>query len=134
MQDLPQIIRGTNKSFLKIRFQEHSRCIKNNIPRSSYALHLLNCRHEYGNINDTMTLLRQVIKPSLFPYEQMFIQSLHHSNELINGKKPTNIIPCLNSSSQKHLTSQTIKTPYQQPSPTISSHSSCVPTGHQELS
>ena len=32
-----------------------------------------------------MTLLKQVNKQSLLlPYEQMFIRSLHHSNELIN--------------------------------------------------
>jgi len=70
------------------RLQEHTRYIKNNDPRSSYALHILNCRHEYGNINDTMTLLKQVSKPTLLlPYEQMFIQSLHHSNELINEQQ-----------------------------------------------
>ena len=35
-----------------------------------------------------MTLLKQVNKPSLLlPYEQMFIQSLNHSNELINEQK-----------------------------------------------
>jgi len=33
------------------------------------------------------------------------------------NNKPTNIIPCLNSSAQKHLTSQTSNTPYQQPPP-----------------
>jgi len=75
-------------SNLKTRFQEHTRYIKNNDPRSSYALHILNCRHEYGNINDTMTLLKQVNKPSLLlPYEQMFIQSLHQRNELINEQQ-----------------------------------------------
>jgi len=31
-----------------------------------------------------MTLLKQVSKPSLLlPYEQMFVQSLNHGNELI---------------------------------------------------
>jgi hypothetical protein len=76
---------GQTSHILKMRFQEHTRYIKNNDPRSSYALHILKCRHEYGNINDTMTLLKQVNKPSLLlPYEQMFIHSLHQSNELIN--------------------------------------------------
>ena len=33
-------------------------------------------------------LLKQANKPSLLlPYEQMFIQSLHHSNELINEQQ-----------------------------------------------
>jgi len=63
------------------------RYIKNNDPRSAYALHMLNCRHEYGNINDTMTLLNQIDTPTLLlPYEQMYIPSFHHNNELIPEK------------------------------------------------
>jgi hypothetical protein len=74
---------------LKLRIQEQTRFIKNKDPRFSYALHILNCRHEYGNINDTMTLLKQVSKPSLLlPYEQMYIHSLHHNNELITDQHP----------------------------------------------
>jgi len=38
--------------------EEHARYIKNSDPHSAYALHILNCRHEYGNISDTMTLLK----------------------------------------------------------------------------
>ena len=73
---------------LKTRFQEHTCYIKNNDPRSSYALHIIKCRHEYGNINDTTTLLKQVNKPSLLlPYKQMSIQSLHHNNELIEEQQ-----------------------------------------------
>jgi len=79
---------------LKMKFQEHARYIKNNDPRSSYALHILNCRHEYVNINETMTLLKHDNKPSLLlPYEQMFIQSLHHSNELITEQHPNEYNP-----------------------------------------
>ena len=60
------------------------RYIKNNDPRSSYALHILNCRHEYGNTDVTLTLLKQINTPTLLlPYEQMYIQSFPHSNELI---------------------------------------------------
>jgi len=71
-----------------MRFQEHTLYIKTKNPRSSYSLRVLNCRHEYGNINDTMALLKQVNKPSLLlPYEQMLIQSLRHSNELINEQQ-----------------------------------------------
>jgi len=37
-----------------------------------------------SNINDTMTILKQVNKTSLLlPYEQIYIQLLHHNNELI---------------------------------------------------
>ena len=80
---------GQTSRTLRLRFQEHTSYIKNNDPRSSYALHILNCTHEYGSINDTMTLLKQVNKPSLLlPYEQMYIQSLHHSNDLITEHYP----------------------------------------------
>ena len=36
----------TNRN-LNLRYREHVRYIKNNDPRSAYALHILNCRHEY---------------------------------------------------------------------------------------
>jgi len=75
---------GQTSRNLKSRFREHIRYIKNNDHRSAYALHILNCRHEYGNIDDTMTLLKQINTPALLlPYEQMYIQSFHHNNELI---------------------------------------------------
>ena len=101
---------------LKTRFQEHTRYIRNNDPRSSYALHILNCGHEYGNIDDTMILLKQVNKPSLLlPYEQMFIQTLHHSNELINEKQASEHNPMFEHLRTGTPTSQNSKTPYQQP-------------------
>ena len=63
---------GQTSRNLKSRFREHIRYIKNNDPRSAYVLHILNCRHEYGNNDDTMTLLRQINSPTLLlPYEQM---------------------------------------------------------------
>ena len=64
---------GQTSRNLKTRFQDHTPYIKNNDTRSSYALHVLNFGHDCGNINDTMTLLKQVNKPSLLlPYEQMW--------------------------------------------------------------
>jgi hypothetical protein len=80
---------GQTSRNLNLRFREHVRCIKNNYPRSAYALHILNCRHEYGNINDTMTLLKQINKPSLLlPYEQMYIQIFRRNNEHIPEQHP----------------------------------------------
>jgi len=36
-----------------------------------------------------MTLLKRINTPAvLFPYEQMYIQSLHHNNELIPEQHP----------------------------------------------
>ena len=67
---------GQTSRNLKSSFREHIRYIKNNYPRSAYALHTLNWRHEYGNINDTMTLLKKINTPTLLiPYEQMYSTS-----------------------------------------------------------
>jgi len=80
----PKAYVGQTSRNLKSRFREHIRYIKNNDPRSKYALHILNCRHEYGNIDDTMTLLKQIDIPTLLlPSEQMYIHSFHHNNEQI---------------------------------------------------
>jgi hypothetical protein len=49
---------GQTSRELKSKFREYTRYIKNNDPRSAYAMHILNCRHEYGNIDNTMTLLK----------------------------------------------------------------------------
>jgi len=85
----------TNRN-LNLGFWEHVRYIKNDDPHSAYELHILNCRHEYGNINDTMTLLKQIKKPSLLlPYEQMYIQIFHHNNELIPEQHPSQQNPML---------------------------------------
>jgi hypothetical protein len=43
---------------LRQRYLEHVRCIRNNDPKSAYATHILNNMHEYGNINNNMTLLK----------------------------------------------------------------------------
>ena len=74
----------TNRN-LNLRFREHVQYIKNNDPCSAFALRILNCRREYGNINETMTLLKQIKRPPLLlPYEQMYILIFRHDNELIS--------------------------------------------------
>jgi hypothetical protein len=79
---------GQTSRNLNLRFREHVRYIRND-PHSAYALHILNCRHEYGNINDTMTLLKHINIPSLLlPYDQMYIQIFCHNNELIPEQHP----------------------------------------------
>jgi hypothetical protein len=48
---------GQTSRNLEQRFREHIRYIRNNNPQSAYAQHILQNRHEYGSITDTMTLL-----------------------------------------------------------------------------
>jgi len=63
---------GQKSRSLKFRFQERTRYIKHNEPQSAYALHILNGRHEYDTISDTMSLLQHINKPSLLlPYEEI---------------------------------------------------------------
>jgi len=63
---------------------EHILYIRNKDPQSAYALHILNNRHEYGPLTDTMSLLKPIQKPSLLiPYEQLYIQRFHKSGRLI---------------------------------------------------
>jgi len=40
---------------LSIRYKEHIRYIRSNNPQSAYALHILQNRHEYGPMDNTMT-------------------------------------------------------------------------------
>jgi hypothetical protein len=95
---------GQTSRNLKSRCQEHIRYIKNNDPPSAYALHILNNRHEHGNINDTMTLLKRINKPDpLLPYEQMYTQSLHHNNELIPKQHPNEHNSMFELFQRKHL-------------------------------
>ena len=57
--------KSCNKSYVgqsgrstEIRHHEYVRYIKTNNPISAYALHILNNRHEYGNPEHTMQLLK----------------------------------------------------------------------------
>ena len=59
--------------------------IKHNNPQSAYALHILNKKHKYGPINDTMILLKHINKTKttlLIQFEQLYIQSYHHNKQL----------------------------------------------------
>ena len=90
---------------LTVHVCSHTRYIKNNDPRSAYALHILNNRHEYGKINDTMLLLKPVSKPHLLlPFEQMYIQTLHRNNELIPEQQPNDSNPPFELIQHKHIT------------------------------
>jgi hypothetical protein len=60
------------------------RYIRNNDPQSAYDTHILENGHEFGNIADTLTLLRPVNNATLLlPYEQLYIHSHHQKGRLI---------------------------------------------------
>jgi hypothetical protein len=88
---------GQTSRNLRARHKEHTRYIKNNDPRSAYARDILNNRYEYGNIEDTMTLLKGIDKQTLLlSTEQLYIQTLHNDKKLIPEQIPMNQIPYLN--------------------------------------
>ena len=60
------------------------RYMKHNNPQSSYALHILNSKHEYDPINDTITLLKHITELTLLiPFEQLYIHSYDYHKQLI---------------------------------------------------
>jgi hypothetical protein len=45
-------------------------------------MHILNNKHEYGPMHNTMELIKQINKTKfLIPYEQLYIQSHHHHHK-----------------------------------------------------
>jgi len=73
---------------LGLRHKEHTRYIKTNNPVSAYALHILNNKHEYGNIKETIELLKPCNKGvKMNIWESFFILILQKQNLLIKEKK-----------------------------------------------
>jgi len=73
-------------------------------PRSADALHILNNKHEYGTMEETMTLLKSIDKQTLLlPTEQLYIQTLHGNNELIPEQIPNEPNPLFEPLQIPHL-------------------------------
>ena len=69
---------GQTSRNIKQRYREHIRYVRDNNSQSAYAQHILQNRHEYCSITDTMTLLKTIHKMS-----QLFIQTFHYIGNLI---------------------------------------------------
>jgi hypothetical protein len=82
------------QDYLKQRYSEHVRYIRNNNPQSAYATHILNNVHEYGSINNNMTLLKQANKgPHVNSLKQFYIQLFAHNKKLITQQIPGEFNP-----------------------------------------
>ena len=79
---------GQTSHNLKTRYNEHIRYIKSNNPQSAYAQHILNNRHEYGTINNLMTLRKPIHNQHLLTYEQFYILSFHKHGNLVSEQSP----------------------------------------------
>jgi hypothetical protein len=56
---------GQTSRNLRVRYKEHIRYIRYNNPKSAYAQHILNNQHEYGTMNNVMTLLKPLNNPNV---------------------------------------------------------------------
>ena len=75
---------GQTGRTIKQRYTEHIRYIKNNDPKSAYALHILNHRHEWGPIDKTMNLLHTCKKSKkMNTLEHFYIHKSHGEGILI---------------------------------------------------
>jgi hypothetical protein len=83
---MPDVIYWTNKTQFTTEISKTRKIyITHNEPQSAYAQHILNNKHEYGPIDNTMTLLKHINKTSLLlPYEQLYIQTYHQHKQLIS--------------------------------------------------
>jgi hypothetical protein len=53
---------GQSGTSINVRHGEHVRYIRTNNPQSAYALHILQNKHEYRPIVDTLQLLKTLLK------------------------------------------------------------------------
>jgi hypothetical protein len=96
-----------NRSSIEIRHSEHTIYIKTNNPILAYALHILNNRHEYGNPEQTMQLLRACsIGKNVNCWESFYMQVLQQQNLLIDEQKVNehNPLYSLANKTQQHIT------------------------------
>jgi hypothetical protein len=79
---------GQTRGNLMQPYQEHIHYVRNNDPQPAYAYHILSNQHEYGNINEIITLIKPIQKSSmLIPYEQFFIHSYPQHKTTYHGKQ-----------------------------------------------
>jgi len=75
---------GQSGSSINVRHKEHVRYIGTNNPQSAYALHILQNRHEYGPIIDTLQLLKICSKGThMNCLEALYMQVFHKHKILI---------------------------------------------------
>jgi hypothetical protein len=72
---------GQTTRSLKVHYKEH---IRYSNPKSANAQHILRNQHEYGTMNNVMTLLKPLNNPNMLtPYKPFHIQALHQKGKLI---------------------------------------------------
>ena len=74
---------------LHTRFKEHIRYIRNNDPKSAYAQHILDNRHEFGPAHKTTELIQACNKRNeTLDWENLYIQKYSTEGKLISEQTP----------------------------------------------
>jgi hypothetical protein len=68
---------GQSGRAIHVRYKEHIRYIRTNNPKSAYAAHILNNRHEYGTAQETLQLLQNCQKGTRMDCWETYMQALH---------------------------------------------------------
>ena len=112
---------GQTSCNLRQSYQELIRYtyIRHNNPQSAYVQQILNNRHEYGPIKNTISLLKHINKTSvLLPYEQLNIQTHQKHKQLTSEQSTGEHIPytswSMTHSTRHFLRDQPINTHQQQ--------------------
>jgi len=85
---------GQSGTSINIRHKEHIRYIRTNNPLSAYAQHILQNRHEYGTMADTLQLLKTCRKGTrLNCWESLYMQVFHQHNVLITEQQVSDTNP-----------------------------------------
>ena len=90
---------GQSGRSITIRHKEHIRYIRTNNPTSACAMHILDNRHEYGTVKETLKLLQPYNKGTKMNcLESLCMQTYHQRTyrRLITEKKSATKTHCLN--------------------------------------
>ena len=67
---------GQTSRSLKVVYKEHMRYIRYTNPKSAYAQHTLRNQHEYGTMNNVMTLFKSLNNPNMLTPMNSFTSKL----------------------------------------------------------
>jgi len=85
---------GQSGRSIDIRHKERIRCIRTNNPLSAYAMHIIQNRHEYGTIENTLQLLKACRKSTRMNcWETLYMQIFHQHKVLITEQQIGDINP-----------------------------------------
>jgi hypothetical protein len=85
---------GQSGRAINVRYKEHIRYTRTNNPKSAYATHILDNRHEYGTEENTLHLLHACQKGTRMDcWEALYIQTLHQRQVLITEQQVNDINP-----------------------------------------